>query len=46
MAKLGFVIQDWMRQTDVVISAVQCWTAMEEYFGVVPCTIMSMMSNN
>ena len=46
MAKLGFVIQDWMRQTDVVISAVQCWTAMEEYFGVVPCTIMSMMSND
>ena len=46
MAKLGWVIQDWMRATDVVISAVQCWTAMEEYFGVVPCTIMSMMSNN
>jgi len=46
MAKLGFVIDDWMRQTDVKVSAVQCWTAMEEYFGVVPCTIMSMMSNN
>jgi L-fucose isomerase-like protein len=46
MAKLGFVIQDWMRATDVVVSAVQCWTAMEEYFGVVPCTVMSMMSNN
>lgn len=46
MAKLGFVIEHWMKQTDVTISAVQCWTAMEEYFGVVPCTIMSMMSNN
>ena len=46
MAKLGFVIEHWMKQTDVKISAVQCWTAMEEYFGVVPCTIMSMMSNN
>ena len=45
MAKLGFVIDDWMRETDVRISAVQCWTAMEEYFGVVPCTVMSMMSN-
>jgi L-fucose isomerase-like protein len=30
----------------VTISAVQCWTSMEEFFGVVPCTIMSMMSNN
>jgi L-fucose isomerase-like protein len=25
---------------------VQCWTAIEEYFGVVPCTVMSMMSDN
>jgi L-fucose isomerase-like protein len=46
MAKLGCVIDDWMKATDVKITAVQCWTAMEEYFGVVPCTIMSMMSNN
>jgi L-fucose isomerase-like protein len=46
MAKLGYVIDDWMKSTDVRVSAVQCWTAMEEYFGVVPCTIMSMMSNN
>jgi L-fucose isomerase-like protein len=46
MAKLGAVIEGWMRQTEVTISAVQCWTSMEEYFGVVPCTVMSMMSNN
>ncbi len=45
MAKLGFVIEDWMRATDVKVSAIQCWTAMEEFFGVVPCTVMSMMSN-
>src|SRR5499433_1985834 len=30
MAKLGFVIDDWMRATDLRISAVQCWTSMEE----------------
>ena len=46
MAKLGAVIDGWMRETDVAISAVQCWTSLEEYFGVVPCTVMSMMSNN
>ncbi len=46
MAKLGFVVEDWMRETEVAISAVQCWTAIEEYFGVVPCAVMSMMSNN
>jgi L-fucose isomerase-like protein len=36
MAKLGAVVDGWMEQTDVAISAVQCWTSMEEYFGVVP----------
>jgi L-fucose isomerase-like protein len=46
MAKLGSVIDGWMKQTAVTVSAVQCWTSMEEYFGVVPCTIMSMMSND
>jgi L-fucose isomerase-like protein len=46
MAKLGTVIDQWMRQTQVTISAVQCWTSLEEYFGVVPCTVMSMMSEN
>ena len=45
MAKLGAVIDGWMKQANVTISAVQCWTSMEEFFGVVPCTIMSMMSN-
>ena len=46
MAKLGAVVDGWMRQTDVTISAVQCWTSLEEFFGVVPCTVMSMMSEN
>ena len=44
MAKLGAVVDAWMAQTDVSISAVQCWTSLEEFFGVVPCTVMSMMS--
>lgn len=46
MSKLGVVIEEWMAQTHVKISAVQCWTSLEEYFGVVPCTVMSMMSEN
>jgi len=46
MAKLGAVVDQWMTQTQVAISAVQCWTSLEEFFGVVPCTIMSMMSEN
>jgi L-fucose isomerase-like protein len=46
MAKLGAVIDGWMREAEVSISAIQCWTSLEEYFGVVPCTIMSMMSDD
>jgi L-fucose isomerase-like protein len=44
MAKLGAVIDQWMKATDLQISAVQCWTSLEENLGVVPCTVMSMMS--
>jgi len=44
MAKLGAVIDQWMARAEVQISAVQCWTSLEENFGVVPCTVMSMMS--
>jgi len=44
MAKLGAVIDQWMASAEVTISAVQCWTSLEENLGVVPCTIMSMMS--
>ena len=46
MAKLGAVIDGWMKETEVTISAIQCWTSLEEYFGVAPCTVMSMMSND
>jgi L-fucose isomerase-like protein len=46
MAKLGAVVDDWMKSADVQISAVQCWTSLEENLGVVPCTVMSMMSDS
>jgi L-fucose isomerase-like protein len=46
MAKLGAVIDEWMKAVDVQISAVQCWTSLEENLGVVPCTVMSMMSES
>jgi L-fucose isomerase-like protein len=45
MARLGAIIDEWMAANELVASALQCWTAMEEFYGVVPCTLMSMMSN-
>ncbi|MGQ9778511.1 MAG: L-fucose/L-arabinose isomerase family protein [Bacillota bacterium] len=44
MAKFGVVVDRLIRERDWVGTAIQCWTAMEEYYGVVPCTIMSMLS--
>lgn len=45
MAKLGVGISDWMEQVQVDATAIQCWTSLEEFYGVVPCTLMSMMSD-
>jgi len=46
MAKLGAVVDEWMKAANVQISAVQCWTSLEENLGIVPCTLMSMMSDS
>ena len=45
MAKLAVVLDQWVGEHDLVGMAVQCWTSMEEYYGVVPCTVMSMLSD-
>jgi L-fucose isomerase-like protein len=45
MAKFGVVLDGWMEANELDATAIQCWTSMEEYFGVVPCTLMSMSSN-
>lgn len=45
MAKLGVAIDRWMNEKNLTATAIQCWTALEEFYGVVPCTLMSMMSN-
>ncbi len=46
MAKFGAIVDSWMEHNQLAASAIQCWTAMEEFYGVVPCTLMSMMSND
>jgi L-fucose isomerase-like protein len=45
MARFAVVMDHFMEDNELVGTAVQCWTSMEEYFGVVPCTVMSMLSN-
>ena len=45
MAKLGVVIDDWMADNDLNASAMQCWSSLQENYGVNVCTLMSIMSN-
>jgi L-fucose isomerase-like protein len=45
MAKLGLAVDNWMKAARLQATAIQCWTAMEEFFGVVPCALMSLLSN-
>lgn len=45
MAKLGVVIEAWMEANDLQASALQCWTSIQQNYGVNACTLMSMMSN-
>lgn len=44
MAKLGVVISDWMVANDLNASALQCWTSIQQNYGINACTLMSMMS--
>jgi L-fucose isomerase-like protein len=46
MAKLGAVIDGWVESEQLDGTAIQCWTALQEFYGIVPCTVMSMMSNS
>lgn len=45
MARFGVILDRWMAENELTGTAIQCWTALEQFFGVVPCTLMSMMSN-
>lgn len=44
MARLAVVISDWMQSNALDASAIQCWTSLQQNYGVNVCTLMSMMS--
>ncbi len=46
MAKLSVVVDRWMTEAALDATAIQCWSSLQENFGVVPCTVMSMASNS
>ncbi len=46
IAKFGAVLDHWIKDNDINGTAIQCWTSLEQFFGIVPCTLMSMMSES
>ena len=44
MARFAVVIDRWMKDLELAGTALQCWTALEEFYGIVPCAVLSMMS--
>jgi L-fucose isomerase-like protein len=46
IAKFGYVLDEWIKEKQLNGTAIQCWTALEEFFGIVPCTLMGMMSES
>ncbi len=44
IARFGIVVERWMKDNDLVASAIQCWSSLENSLGIMPCTAMSMMS--
>jgi len=46
MARFSVVVEQWMEENRLQATAVQCWTSMQEFFGLMPCTVMSMLSDN
>lgn len=44
IAKLALVIERWVEANDLDAVSFQCWSAIEEYLHVAPCTAMSLLS--
>lgn len=46
MARLSVVLHRWIEENKIDALAIQCWTAMESLYGIVPCAVMSLLSES
>ena len=46
MAKMGVVLDDWIAENEVDATAIQCWTSIQQNYGINACTLMSMYSES
>ncbi|MDO9547158.1 MAG: L-fucose/L-arabinose isomerase family protein [Pelolinea sp.] len=45
LSKLGVILDDWVDENEIDALSLQCWTSIQENYGINACTLMSMMSN-
>jgi len=46
MARLSATLRDWIKEHQIDALAIQCWTAIESLYGIVPCAVMSLLSES
>ncbi len=46
MAKLKVIIERWIKENELSSIAIQCWTSIQQNYGVMPCAVMSFLSNS
>ncbi len=46
ISKMGLVLSDFIKENELDATAIQCWSSLQENYGVNVCTNMSMMSEN
>ncbi|MDI7275559.1 MAG: fucose isomerase [Anaerolineae bacterium] len=44
MARLGIALDDWIAANELDAVAFQCWTSLQQNYGVNACTLLSMLS--
>lgn len=42
-ARFYLAVRDWLKENECDASAIQCWTAIQEHYGIASCLAMSMM---
>ncbi len=44
LAKLAVVVENWVDENELDGFAFQCWSSIQDNFGIVPCAVLSMFS--
>lgn len=45
IAKFGIAVKKWIEENELDACSIRCWPELQDYLGVFPCSVMSMLSN-